>query len=265
MLGNRGIYKDGWWAGSRNLLPWQMPAFWEHRDLEQHPWELYNLNEDFSQAHDLAAQYPEKLKELQELFDSEARRNNVYPFLPYSAPQPAPNGGGFSFTYRTGVERIPAASAPQLIGRPFRITADVEIPESGAEGVILAQGSRNGGYTLFVKDGKVAYEVNAFGNVAGAIVSPTVLPPGKSQIVVDFKPEKTLGRDKIVLWSMGGPAVASLSINGKPAGETRIANFGGYYRETLDIGKDLGTAVSASYASPFVFTGHIQTVRVDVQ
>ena len=265
MVGNRGIYKDGWWAGSRNLLPWQIVSFWDHRALDQHPWELYHIDEDFSQAHDLAAKYPEKLKELQQLFDSEAKRNNVYPFMPYAMPQPAPNGAGLSFTYRPGVERIPAASAPQLVGHAFRITADVEIPDSGAEGVILAQGGRNGGHALYVKDGKVTYEVTAFGNAAGAVVTSGPLEPGKAQIVVDFKPDRPIGQETTPLWAMSGPAIASLSINGKPAGEGRIANFGGYYRETLDVGKDLGTPVSAHYASPFAFTGLIHTVRVDVQ
>ena len=76
MVGNRGIYKDGWWAGSRNLVPWALRDLWSGKAPAPHPWELYNLNEDYSQAHNLAAKYPEKLKQLQDLFDSEARRNN---------------------------------------------------------------------------------------------------------------------------------------------------------------------------------------------
>jgi hypothetical protein len=127
MLGNRGIYKDGWWAGSRHLLPWQSSqlANWEQHSPESNPWELYNLNEDYSQAHDLAAQNPEKLKEMQQLFDSEARRNNVYPLVPRRAPVPAPGGAQTSFVYHAGVAAHPdhfgaahRRACPSHYGRP---------------------------------------------------------------------------------------------------------------------------------------------------
>jgi arylsulfatase A-like enzyme len=265
MVGNRGIYKDGWWAGSRHMLPWALIGAYDQRSPEQNPWELYNLDQDYSQAHDLAAQNPEKLKELQQLFDSEARRNNVYPLVPYFAAQPAPNDGRTSYVYHAGEQRIPLASAPRFTGRPYRITADVEIPSGGAQGVILAQGGRYGGFTLFVKGGRVSYEVNAYGNSAGTLVSAEPLASGKQQIVLDFTPNQVMPPRNALLGRAGSPGIARLSINGKPAGETKIANFGGSSRETLDIGSDLGTAVSASYSSPFAFTGKIETVRVDVQ
>jgi arylsulfatase A-like enzyme len=274
MLGNRGIYKDGWWAGSRHLLPWQstQPANWEQHTPEQNPWELYNLNDDFSQAHDLAAQNPEKLKELQQLFDSEARRNNVYPLVPHRAALPAPGGDQTSFVYHAGVQRIPTSSAPRLAGRAHRITADLNIPADGAEGVILAQGGRYGGYTLYVKDGHVTYEVNAFGNRTGIIVSSKPLVAGKAHIVVDFMPDSQPAK-QVVTGGVGqgvttrpvGPGVARLSINGEAAGETPVAIFGGFYYETLDVGSDLGTPVSANYASPFAFSGKIDTVKVDIE
>ncbi|MGA3078881.1 MAG: arylsulfatase [Bryobacteraceae bacterium] len=275
MLGNRGIYKDGWWAGSRHLLPWQSSqlANWEQHSPEQNPWELYNLNEDYSQAHDLAAQNPEKLKELQQLFDSEARRNNVYPLVPHRALPPAPGGGQTSFVYHAGVQRIPTSSAPRVVGHAHRITADLDVPAGGAEGVILAQGGRYGGYTLYVKDGRVTYEVNAFGNRSGIIVSSKPLEAGKAHIVVDFVPDESKPSKEPVPGGVGqgaqvrpvGPGFAHLSINGEPAGETPIAIFGGYYYETFDIGSDLGTPVSSSYASPFPFNGKIDAVRVDIR
>jgi arylsulfatase len=266
MLGNRGIYKDGWWAGSRNLLPWQsgLIEVWEKSTPENNPWELYNLNVDYSQAHNLAAQNPEKLKEMVALFDREARRNQVYPLVPHKLPPPSPSGDITSFTYRTGVQRIPAASAPRLVGRAYRITAEVDVPAQGAEGVILAQGGRYGGFSLFVKDGRVSYEVNAFGNQGGSIISSAPLPPGKDRIEIDFTPVQKPGLKDPWPGRAATPGSARMSINGAAAGETAIANFGSYYYETLDIGSDLGTSVSPSYSSPFAFTGTIETVKVDL-
>jgi hypothetical protein len=267
MVGNRGIYKDGWWAGSRNMLPWALQGLWSGQTSPPHPWELYNLNEDYSQAHDLAAQNPEKLKEMVALFDSEARRNNVYPLLPYPVLQPAPNDGGKSFVYRAGIERISLAAAPHLVGRPHRITATVDIPAQGAEGVILAQGGIYGGYTLFVKDGRVGYQVNASGNRAGGLVSSDPLAAGRSEIVLDYTPDKVGTATSSSFFLTGGTGTARLSINGKPAGEAKIAGFGGsgLFYESLDVGSDLGTAVTSDYARPFAFTGKIESVKVDVQ
>jgi arylsulfatase A-like enzyme len=267
MLGNRGIYKDGWWAGSRHLLPWQSGqlANWEQHSPEQNPWELYNLNEDYSQAHNLAERDPEKLKELQQLFDSEARRNNVYPLVPHKDLPPAPGGDSTFFVYHAGVQRIPTSSAPRLAGHAHRITAEVDIPAAGAEGVILAQGGHYGGFTLFIKDSRVVYEVNAFGNSSGRLVSSQPLAAGKAEIVLDFIPDDTKLRKEMWPGRSVGPGVARLSINGRPAGEAPIANFGGYYYETFDVGSDLGTPVSSSYASPFAFNGKIDTVKVDLQ
>jgi arylsulfatase len=267
MVGNRGIYKDGWWAGSRNTVPWAMLGLWSGPMPPPHAWELYNLNEDYSQAHDLAAQNPEKLKELEQLFDSEARRNNVYPLLPYPALEPAPNDGAKSFVYRAGIQRISAPAAPHVVGRPHRITATVDVPAGGAEGVILAQGGIYGGYTLFVKDGRVGYQVNGSGNRAGGLLSTEPLAAGKSEIVLDYMPDKAGLATGLSFFLTAGSGTARLSINGKPAGEAKIASFGGYglYFETLDVGSELGTPVTSDYTSPFAFTGKIETVKVDVQ
>jgi len=254
MVGNRGIYKDGWWAGARHLLPWQRDA-WEQADVGQHPWELYNLNEDYSQAHNLAVQYPEKLKELTDLFDSEARRNNVYPIAPHAGRQPTISDERKRVVLRSGVERLPIRAAPNLRGRSHAITADIEIPGAGAEGVIVAEGGKEGGFTLYVKNGKVVYEVTAAGHEVVRIVGSEPLPVGKSQIVVDVTNDQ-----------VGQPSgKALLSINGKPAGQGSWSNFANAFRETLDVGKDLGTPVSPAYESPFAFTGSIGTVAIDIK
>ena len=138
-LGSRGIYKDGWWAGSFNHMPWQIGGLPDSPSPETNSWELYNLEADYSQAHNVAAENPEKLKELVQLFDSEAKRNNVYPLEPHRSQQPALANGRTHFVYHSGVQRIAASSAPWLGGRGHVITADVEIPANGADGVIVAQ------------------------------------------------------------------------------------------------------------------------------
>jgi arylsulfatase len=260
MLGSRGIYQDGWWAGARNLLPWQNGTPLLDRPIPENiPWELYNLDKDYSQAHNLAAENPDKLKQMEALFDSEARRNHVYPLVPKRLPQPTPSDDRTSFVFRSGVERIPAASAPRVAGKAHRITADVEIPAIGADGVILAQGGRGGGFTLFVKNGLVEYEVNAFGNPSGSIIAKEPLASGKANIVVEFTP------DGPMVPGHPNPGKARLIINGKPAGEAAILNFSANAAETMDVGSDLGSPVSASYNSPFAFTGKIETVKLDLE
>jgi arylsulfatase len=262
MVGNRGIYKGGWWAGARHMLPWKRDA-WDTTGIGQHPWELYNLNEDYSQAHDLAGTYPEKLKELQQLFDQEARRNNVYPLIPYREQRPTPADGKNSFTYREGVNRVPTRIAPDLSARSHTISADLEVPDSGAEGVIIAEGGRFGGFSLYVRNGRVIYENNAFGAAHEKIVSAEPLPAGKVRIIFDYTVESVVTRDL-----PAGRSVSSgsglLTINGRPAGAAKFARFGGF-SETLDVGSDLGTPVSNDYATPYAFTGRVEKVNIQLK
>jgi arylsulfatase A-like enzyme len=276
MLGNRGIYKDGWWAGARNLEPWKLVTgdVWRSNNIGQHPWELYNLEEDYSQARNLADEHPEKLKELVELFDAEAKRNNVYPLAP--VPEILSwlvSSKKSHFVYREGAGRIPFQAGPYVIGRPHVITAEVDVPASGAKGVIVAQGGQWGGYTLYINDaGHVVYETKAFSNDTGRIVSPKPISPGKAKISVDVSPGLSftsllaeftdIGK---LLASGGLPASARLSINGEPAGEVHLKNLAPDYHETLDVGSDLGSQVSTQYPPSVKFTGVIDTVTIDVK
>jgi arylsulfatase len=253
MLGSRAIYKDGWWAGSFNHLPWGTPADAAPTPPpDQRPWELYNLDQDYSQAHDLAAKYPAKLDEMKKLFDAEARRNNVYPLEPVRTPLPSVAANRTHFVYHQGDRRIPPASAPRMAGRSHRIEAKLVIPASGAEGVIIAQGGRQGGYTLYLKDGRVTYEASAFGHSRGSLISSEPLGTGDANIVVDVIP------------TGNGPRVAMV-VNGKPAGEAKFATLAAAGGDTLDIGSDLVSPVSARYTSPFAFTGKIDSVTIDLR
>jgi arylsulfatase A-like enzyme len=267
MLGSRGIYSDGWWAGSFNHLPWPTGAAAQGGTPEKNPWELYHLDEDYSQAHNLAAQNPEKLKELVDLFDSEARRNHVYPLEPRREPQPLITTGRSTFVYHAGVQRIPPASAPRLVGRAYTIAADVDLPAGQASGVIVAQGGRYGGFTLYVKDGNLTYETNISGHNTGKLVASTPLPAGKVHIALEFVPDiaKTAQTPtNTPAQARPAPGIAKLWINGAPAGSGSIAGFGAS-AESLDIGADLGSPVTPSYTSPFVFSGKVDTVTVDLK
>ncbi len=268
-MSNIAIYHDGWWAGRRSYLPWKV--FSTKRTANtKHPWELYDLTKDYSQAHDLAASHPEKLKEMEALFDSEAKRTHIYPISSTFVFAPSLNGGRKHFVFRSGVERI----QPQIIRNEkwtsHTIAADVIIPSGKpANGVIIAEGGSQGGYTLggftlYIKNGHPVYEVTAYGNAAGKIVAPMVVKPGKAHIVVDvdLAPIPAGGN---ALSAYYGPThgTATMTVNGRPAGNTKIANYSAVYGETLDVGKDLGSPVSHAYQAPFAFNGTIDKVTLD--
>jgi arylsulfatase len=270
MVGNRGIYKDGWWAGARHALPWEIGTIGYTLPIGQHPWELYDLDHDFSQAHDLAAKYPEKLKELQDAFDSEARRNDVYPLLPIPGPgRPSPATGKTTFVYRDGVTRLTSGVTPNLSGRSQRIVASIEVPATGAEGVIIAQGGRYGGFSLYVKDGKLTYEANAFTPLHEKLVSSEPLPSGKIEVAFEFTADQTSASKEI---GIAGPVssvaggAAKLTINGKPVAEGHFAHLSPVNSgtETLDVGADTGSPVTGAYQSPDTFTGKIEKVTIDL-
>jgi arylsulfatase A-like enzyme len=262
MLGNRGIYQDGWWAGARYLLPWDRSAY-DTLPIDQHPWELYNLKEDFSQAHDLAKSNPTKLKELQALFESEAQRNGVYPLIPHNAHLPSPADGKTSFTYYGDVDRIPINVAPTFGAHHHVLTADIIVPESGAEGVLIAEGGVWGGFSLYVKNDHVIYENNSAGTETERIVSTSPLPRGKVRIVFEYTPDgKVLTKDKTYGRDVTAGS-ARLSINDAVVGQAQFKQFGSLNAtETLDIGRDLGTAVSTDYEVPFAFTGQLENINL---
>jgi arylsulfatase len=269
--GNRSIYKDGWWAGDRVNFTWEpnggVGAESRNPNYNLHPWELYHLTEDFSQADNLADKYPDQLKALQQLFDSEAKRNQVYPLLPKTAEFPTPQRfGKTTFAYYEGTERIPSVVAANVSGHAYTLTADIDVPVSGAGGVIFSQGSRYGGTTLYVKDNRVIYEINAYGNRSGQIVASEPLTPGKSHIVVDVTPgfvstRQVPGEEQ----PKALPATASLTINNKAQGTGHFLNVNVHTSETLDIGSDLGSPVSPEYRSPNRFTGRISSVTIQLK
>ncbi|MFN3874568.1 MAG: arylsulfatase [Flavobacteriales bacterium] len=262
--GHRAIYHDGWVASAFHGVPWVLRG---SVPFEQDKWELYNIREDFSQANNLAKKNPAKLKELQEIFDQEARKYDVYPLDDRFAERatnplrPSLTRGKTVFTYAGGTTRLPEGSAPPIYKRSHRITADIEITDARTQGVIIAEGGSSG-YTLYVKDGRLVYEYNFFGKERYRIVSDQPLPAGKQQIAFEYAQRDGGGL------TTGG--TGKLFLNGRPIGEGSIANvvptrFSA--TETLDIGMDLGATVSEDYhkMAPFAFTGRIHQVTVELK
>jgi arylsulfatase A-like enzyme len=276
--GNKAIYKDGWWAGNLLRSSWDRigsPGYEPDKLLDDntHPWELYNLNDDYSQSVNLADKYPQKLEEMKKLFDSEARRNQVYPLLPLRQLISRPEDQRKKFVFYSGVERLADTMNPHTgAGTGYTIRAQIE-NMGHAAGTIFAQGGRYGGFTLFVKDNHVYFEINSFGHRSGQLVSKKELPVGHSEIVVEVVPDlKKPTAEGNAAGARGQnpfPGSGSLSINGSSEAETKFLNIpagGGYWSaaETLDVGSDLGSAVSPEYKSPNRFTGKIDSVTLEL-
>ncbi|MCW9679832.1 arylsulfatase [Dolichospermum planctonicum UHCC 0167] len=263
MLGNRAIYDHGWIAGARHdRLPWQSTI---KADFAKDPWELYNIGEDFSEANNLAAKNPEKLAKLQKLFLSEARKYNVLPLDDRVSERfnvqdrPSPASGRTTFTYYSSGVSIPEGSAPNLKNRSFTITAEVEIPENGAEGVLLTQGGRFAGWGFFLKDSKPTYVYNFVNAERYIIQSPEKLTPGKSTIKFNFDYDGG---------GVGAGGVGRLFINDQQVAVDRIAKTIPYrlsLDETFDVGRDTGTPIVETYQVPFTFTGNLQKVTLNLK
>ena len=263
MLGNRAIYNDGWVACTTPPEPPWSPVM-ATTDVLDYEWELYNIAEDFTQANNLADQEPEKLRYLQDLFWVEAARYNVLPLDNSKVERgdvsnrPSLIHGRTNFTYYPGMVRIPEGTAPDFKNRSYRITAEVEIPQTGAEGLLLTQGGRFGGLGLYVLDSKPVFHYNTAGVARYTVAAKDKLKPGKHSIVVDFE------------YDGGGLAkggTATMTVDGKKVAQGRIERtlpFRISLDETLDIGEDTGTPVSEDYKTPFRFNGKLFKVVVDL-
>jgi len=220
------------------------------------PWELYHLSEDYSEADDLAKRYPEKVTQMQSLFDEEARKNQVYPLDPrFGGRQARP--AGKHFTYYTGTGRLYFSLTPAYENHSHTITATIDVPKEGANGVLLADGGYGGGFSLFLKDGKPAYTYNYFGREITTVTAPEALPAGPATIVLKFAYDGG---------GVGKGATATLLVNGRAVGEARIPNtvpMGFSFEDTFDVGEDSASPVG-DYESPFPFTGTIRRIDLDI-
>jgi arylsulfatase A-like enzyme len=262
-IGNRGIYKDGWYATALHKVAWEAQP---RSTLDKDNWELFNTMEDFSCANDLAAKNPEKLKELQAAFLTEAAKYKVLPlddrvyerFNAAVAGRPDLMGGRTSLTVFEGMTGMREDAFINTKNSSYSITADVEAPQSVASGVILAQGGSHSGWSLYVKDGKPKFAYNFLGTVT-TIASSERLPAGHVTVGYDF------------VYDGGKPGAGgtgTIFINGKKVASGRIEHtipfiFG---VETADVGKDLYTPVTEDYAKGNnQFTGKIDKLTIDLK
>jgi arylsulfatase A-like enzyme len=263
MFGNRALYHDGWIATTvPPQPPWLMGTVKMPDVLTGYKWELYNIADDFSETNDLAAKNPDKLKELQGLFMDEARKYQVLPLdnsilQRILAPRPSATAGRTEFTYTSEVSGVPDGNAPNLLSRSFSITADVEIPSRGAEGMLNTLGGRFGGYGLYLVKGKPVFTYNLLALEKFRWDGPQALTPGKHTILFDFKYDGP-GLAK------GGTGV--LSVDGKEVARKTIphtvpALF--TIDESFDVGVDTRTGVDdKDYKLPFRFTGKLDKLTI---
>jgi arylsulfatase A-like enzyme len=261
MMGNRAIYKDGWMASTTPLrLPWQ--TYGTEVSPDDFKWELYNINEDFSQANNLVASNPDKLKELQTAFDVEAKKYNVYPLDSSFAERvdpairPSLTRGRTEFTYYPGTIRIPEGSAPNFKNKSWAIAGEVVLPDGGPSGILATIGGRFGGWALLMQDGKPAF-VYAYSNQPEhkyRVVSDQPIGPGQHVVRFVFKYDGG---------GIGKGATGTLFVDGKQVAEGRIeqsirARIS--LDETFDIGMDTGTPVIEDDVDkmPFAFTGTLK-------
>ena len=261
MLGNRALYHDGWIASCRHgRLPWVTRGT---ADFEQDRWELYNIEDDFSQAVNLAGQYPERLRELRELFLIEAARHDVLPLDDRFVERvdltlrPGFFRGRRKMTFPPGLVRLPEGSGPRTANLDHVITVRVEIPPQGAEGVLICLGGDNAGWTLFVDEDRLRYHYNWFQLERFDVRSDEPLPRGRCVLGMAFSCD-TPG-------TPGGPATVRLTFDGRVVGQGRIARqVPGRFSETLDVGEDALSPVYPGYRDrlPFRFTGTLEAVEL---
>jgi arylsulfatase len=276
MLGHRAIYHDGW----RAVCPWPGPSFAEAgmgfgepisaeklTELDSEGWELYHVAEDFAENHNVAAEHRDKLIALISTWYVEAGRYGVMPvdgsgLARMIAEKPLVSVPRERYTYRPNTQSIPFFAGARVLNRPHSITATVELPEEGAEGVLLCQGTAAGGYSLFVQDGRLHYVHNYVGRSLHRVTSPDALSPGTHALRFEFEPtgepDLTQGR--------GTPGRMQLYVDGALVAEELapvtipfVINPG-----ALSCGHNPGSPVTPDYASPFRFTGTLREVVVDV-
>jgi arylsulfatase len=264
MFGNRGIYHDGWVAATRHSIPWiagaELPSF------SDDVWELYNVDEDFSQANDLAKSNPAKLAELQKIFLKEAVRNHVLPlddrrterFNPAIAGRADLMDGRKSLTVYPGKVGMTENAFINVKSVHHTVTAEVEVDDVRTEGVIIAQAGYFGGWAIYLKDGRPHHEYNWFGVERTNIEGEKPIAPGRHTIHYEFIPDAP---------RPGTGGVSRLSVDGKKVAEARIPKtqpFAFSGDEGADVGRDNETNVSPDYAiGDNAFGGRILKVEIE--
>ena len=264
MFGNRAIYHDGWIANTTPVAPpWAMGLAKTPQDvMNGYKWELYNLKDDPTQCHNIALKRPDKLKELQDIFTVEATKYNVFPLddsviQRAVAPRPDMTAGRTSFVYKGALSQVPWGAAPSLIAKSYTITADIEVPANGAEGVLVTQGGRFGGYGLYLVNSTPVFTWNIFDVERVRWQSKEPLKPGQHTITYEFNYDGP---------GFGKGGTGTLKVDGnlvEAKTMTHTIPFLLQWDETFDVGLDTGTPVDdRDYQVPFRFTGKINQLTI---
>ncbi len=266
MMADRAIYHDGWVAATTPpRAAWDIATPPPKDPVNGVKWELYNVSKDWTEFDDVAASNPDKLRELQQLFWVEARKYQVLP-LDASAAQrlvierPSAIAGRTEFTYRTSVTGIPTNSAPSVLDKSYTITAEIEVPNGGAEGMLVTQGGRFGGYGFYIVKGKPVFTLNLVDLKRVRWEGTEALAPGRHTLVFDFKSDGP---------GFGKGGLGVLLVDGKQVASQRMEHtlpFSLQWDETFDVGMDTGTPVDdKDYQVPFAFTGKLDKVTVSLK
>lgn len=263
IFGNSGIYHDGWFAGTTPFrLPWS--GVGTDVDVLTTKWELYHIDKDFSQAEDLAAQMPEKLREMQVRFYAEAAKYKVLPIQTSAAERfgegirPSMTGDRKSFTYTAGLKRIPEGTAPPIKNRSWSITTELTV-KGDESGVIITQGGILAGWAFYFEKGKPVFSYSFTNGERWRFAAKEPLPAGKHKLVMDFTYDGG---------GMGKGGAVSIKANDKVVAEGHVGRtvpFRFSTEETLDIGEDTGTPVDLSYDVPAKFSGELGRVVIDLK
>ena len=275
MIGDRAIYHDGWILSTKVMrVPWDNSGTAD-KDPASWPWELYDLSKDWTQFNDVADQYPEKVKELEKLFWEEADRNQVLPldtttFTRSLLPRPNLTAGRSVFTYSGEVTGTPNGNAPNVLASSYNIKAEVEIPEGGAEGMLVTQGGRFAGYGFYLLDGKPVYLWNLFGMQRVKWEGEEALEPGKHTVEFDFKYDG-LGAATLQYGSpsgLGQSGTGYLKVDGKVVATRKMERTIPMllqWCESFDVGADTGSPVSdEDYQTPFRFNGKLNRLTLTI-
>jgi arylsulfatase A-like enzyme len=271
MFGDRAIYHDGWIAGTKVMRPPWVHAQPKESVLD-YPWELFDLSKDWTQANDIAAQNPGKLKEMQKLFWKEAEKYQVLPLdssltTRLITPRPSLSAGRTEFVWTKPLTSTPNGDAPSLLNTSYTFTAEVEIPKGGAEGMLITQGGRFAGYGFYILKSKPVFLWNLVDLKRVRWEGPK-LAPGKHVIEFDFQYDG-LGAATLAFGSpsgIGQGGTGVLKVDGKAVATQKMEHTIPLilqWDEALDIGSDTGTPVDdADYKTPFAFTGKLDKITL---
>jgi arylsulfatase len=276
-MGQWALYDDGWLLSTKvDRAPWEAFGAANTDPLNNQVFQLYNLNKDFTQSEDLAAQNPQKVKVMREQFLAEAKKYQVLPLdasvaARVIAPRPNITAGRTEFVYTRPMVGLPQGDSPLLLNTSYTITADIDVPQGGAEGMMLTSGGRFAGYGFYLLKGKPVFLWNLLDLERLKWEGPDALTPGKHTVEFDFKYEG-LGVGTLVYNSFSGlgqPGTGTLMVDGKVVATKRMEKTLPVilqWDESFDIGSDTLTGVNdADYKPPFVLTAKLNnlTIKVD--